>query len=114
MMKTDKNERWFIDTDSNEAVSSYRIPFSRNICTSTGLLSRYLQRVDVDFRKAVGMVERAIDMLNELRKQPERIITYVEQKHNSPDVTWQQSRVKRQRQINYENAEDEPAETPEE
>ena len=51
---------------------------------STGPLSRYLQRVYVDFGKAQGMVESLIDELNELRKEPERIIKYVEQKHDSP------------------------------
>ena len=85
----------------------------REIFASTGPLSRYLQRVDVDFGKALGMVESAIDELNELRKEPERIIKYVEQKHNSPGVTWQESRVRRRRRMDDENAEDEPAETPE-
>ena len=78
---------------------------------STGPLSRYLQRVDVDFGKALGMVESAIDELNELRKQPERIIRYVEQKHDSPSVTWEQPRIRRRRRMDDENAEDEPAET---
>ncbi|CAB4001481.1 H(+) Cl(-) exchange transporter 3 [Paramuricea clavata] len=58
----------------------------REIFASTGPLSRYLQRVDVDFGKALGMVESAIDELNELRKQPELIIRYVEQKHDSPSI----------------------------
>ena len=84
----------------------------REIFASTGPLSRYLQRVDVDFGKALGMVESAIDELNELRKEPERIIKYVEQKHDSPGVTWQESRVRRRRRMDDENAEDEPAETP--
>ena len=85
----------------------------REIFASTGPLSRYLQRVDVEFGKALGMVESAIDELNELRKEPERIIKYVEQKHDSPGVTWQESRVRRRRRMDDENAEDEPAETPE-
>ena len=59
------------------------------------------------------MVESAIDELNELRKEPERIIKYVEQNHDSPGVTWQESRVRRRRRMDDENAEDEPAETPE-
>lgn len=42
--------------------------FFWEIFASTGPLSRYLQRVDVDFRKALGMVESAIDEFNELRK----------------------------------------------
>ena len=85
----------------------------REIFASTGPLSRYLQRVDVDFGKALGMVESAIDELNELRKEPGRIIKYVEQKHDSPGVTWQQSRVRRRRRMDDKNAQDEPAETPE-
>ena len=85
----------------------------REIFASTGRLSRYLQRVDVDFGKALGMVESAIDELNELRKEPERIIRYVEQKHDSPSVTWQQPRIRRRRRMDDENAEDKPAETPE-
>ncbi|CAB4034460.1 zinc finger MYM-type 1-like [Paramuricea clavata] len=85
----------------------------REIFASTGPLSRYLQRVDVDFGKALGMVESAIDELNELRNQPERIIRYVEQKHDSPSVTWEQPRIRRRRRMDDENAEDEPAETPE-
>ena len=59
------------------------------------------------------MVESAIDELNELRKEPERIIKYAEQKHNSPGVIWQESRVGRRNRMDDENAEDEPAETPE-
>ena len=39
----------------------------REIFASTGLLSQYLQLVDVDFGKALGMVESPIDELNELR-----------------------------------------------
>ncbi len=53
---------------------------------STGPLSRYLQRVDVDFRKALRMVGSAIDGLNELRKKPEQIITCMEQNHDSESV----------------------------
>ena len=83
--------------------------FFREIFASTGPLSRYLQRVDVDFGKALGMVESAIDELNELRKEPGRIIKYVEQKHDSPGVTCQESRVRRRRRMDDENAEDEPA-----
>ena len=56
----------------------------REIFASTGPLSRYLQRVDVDFGKALGMVESAIDELNDLRKKPERIIKYVEQTTRLP------------------------------
>ena len=82
----------------------------REILASTGPLSRYLQRVHVDFGKALGRVESAIDELNELRKEPERIIKYIKQKHNSPGVTWQESRVRR---MDGENVDDEPAETPE-
>ena len=67
------------------------------IFASTGPLSRYLQRVDVDFGKALGMVESAIDELNELRKEPERIIQYVKQEHDPLGVTWQESRVRRRR-----------------
>ncbi|CAB4011432.1 zinc finger MYM-type 1-like [Paramuricea clavata] len=85
----------------------------REIFASTGPLSRYLQRVDVNFGKALGMVESAIDELNELRKEPELIIRYVEQKHDSPSVTWQQPRIRRRRRMDDENAQDEPAETPE-
>lgn len=85
----------------------------REIFASTGPLSRYLQRVDVDFGKALGMVESAIDELNELRKEPERILRCVEQMHDSPSVTWQQPRIRRRRRMDGENAEDEPAETPE-
>ncbi|CAB4011234.1 zinc finger MYM-type 1-like [Paramuricea clavata] len=85
----------------------------REIFASTGPLSRYLQRVDVDFGKALGMVESPIEELNELRKQPERIISYVEQKHDSPSVNWQQPIIRRRRRMDDENAEDEPAETPE-
>ena len=59
------------------------------------------------------MVECAIDELNELRKEPERIIRCVEQKHDSPSVTWLQSRVRCRRRMDGENAEDEPAESPE-
>ena len=59
------------------------------------------------------MVESAIDELNELRKEPERIIKSVEQKHDSPGVTWQESRFRRRRRMDDKNAEDEPAETPE-
>ena len=40
----------------------------REIFASTGPLSQYLQRVDVDFGKPLGMVESAIDELNELLK----------------------------------------------
>ena len=82
---------------------------SRESCLKV-LLSRYdcilsvLDTVALDF---------SIDELNELRKEPERIIKYVEQKHNSPGVTWQESRVRRRRRMDDENAEDEPAETPE-
>ncbi|CAB3981529.1 Hypothetical predicted protein [Paramuricea clavata] len=85
----------------------------REIFASAGPLSRYLQRVHVDFGKALGMVESAIDELNELCKEPELIIRYVEQKHDSPSVIWQQPRIRRRRRMDDENAEGEPAETPE-
>ena len=66
----------------------------REIFASTGPLSRYLQRLDVDFGKALGMVGSVIDALNELRKKPEQIITCMEQNHDSESVIWQQPRVR--------------------
>ena len=40
----------------------------REIFAFTGLLSRYLQRVDVDFGKALGMVKSPIDELNDIAR----------------------------------------------
>ncbi len=71
----------------------------REIFASTGPLSRYLQRVDVDLGKALGVVQSAIDELNELRKKPEQMITCMEQNHDSESVIWQQPRVRRQRRM---------------
>ena len=85
----------------------------QEIFASTGPLSRYLQRVDVDLGKALGMVQSAIDELNELRKKPEQMITCMEQNHDSESVIWLQPRVRRQRRMDDENAKVEPAETPE-
>ena len=59
------------------------------------------------------MVENTIDEFNELCKKPEQMITCMEQNHDSDSMIWQQPRVRRPRRMDGENAEDKPAETPE-
>ena len=86
----------------------------REIFAATGPLSQYLQGVDVDFGKALSMFDSTIAQLNKLRGEPDRIVRCVEQVHDSVNVVWQQTRFRRRRRMDGENAEDEPAETPEE
>ena len=50
----------------------------RNVFAITGPLSRYLQSVNVDLGKAMGMIDSALQQLQRLRDEPDKVIQMTE------------------------------------
>lgn len=50
----------------------------RKIFAITGPLSRYLQSVNVDLGKAMGMIDSALQQLQRLRGEPDKVIQMTE------------------------------------
>ena len=58
----------------------------REIFAITGPLSRYLQSIDIDFGKAISLIDCAVAQLNTLREEPENIVASVEQDFNPAEI----------------------------
>ena len=84
----------------------------REIFAITGPLSRYLQSINIDFGKAIGMIDTAIVQLSKLREEPETIIESVQQEFDPAEVSWKSTRIRNRRIMDGEHAIDDPAMTP--
>ena len=84
----------------------------REIFAITGPLSRYLQSIDIDFGKAISMIDSAIVQLSKLREEPDTFIKSVEQEFDPSEVSWKSTRRRNQRMMDGEQAIDEPAIAP--
>ena len=73
----------------------------------TGLLSRILQDVNIDFGKALNLLNAALEQLLKLRSDPQKIIHAVEEKFDG--IAWEETRISRRRRMPDELAQDEPA-----
>ena len=82
----------------------------REIFATTGPLSRPLQAIEIDFGKAIQLLDGAMQQIQELRENPQRLIEVVERDFNPEEYTRKESRVRR---INGKLAEQEPATTAE-
>ncbi len=69
----------------------------REIFAITGPLSRYLQSIDIDFGKAISMIDSAIVQLAKLREEPENIIESVEKELDPAEVSWKSTRIRNRR-----------------
>ena len=86
----------------------------KEIFAFTGPLSRYLQSTAIDFGEALAMVDNTIVQLEKLRMHPEYIVQLVESNFKAEGVQWKQKRVQRRRRMDEEEAQDQPANSPEE
>ena len=59
----------------------------------TGPLSRYLQSVDLDFGKAISMVNDIIMQLENLRRRPEYILDIISQSNSYERINWKPIRI---------------------
>ena len=85
----------------------------REIFATTGPLSRQLQAIEIDFGKALQLRDGAVQQMQELRENPQRLIEVVERDFNPEEYTWKESRVRRTKRMDGELAEEEPATTAE-
>jgi hypothetical protein len=81
----------------------------REIFAITGPLSRYLQSVNVDLGKALGLFDTALSRLQRLRSDPDKIIQITES--DCETVDWKEKRVHRHRVMDGDIARDEPAQS---
>ena len=72
----------------------------REIFAITSPLSRYLQSIDIDFGKAISMIDSAIVQLAKLRAEPENIIESVEKEFDPAEVSWKSTRIRNRRMMN--------------
>ena len=79
----------------------------------TGPLSRYLQSTTIDFGKALAMIDGTIDQLQRLRNHPEHVTQIVDRNFKAEHINWKPIRIRHRPRMAGEQAEDEPAETPE-
>ena len=86
----------------------------KEIFAFTGPLSRYLQSTAIDFGEALAMVDNTIVQLEKLRMHPEYIVQLEESNFKAEGVQWKQKRVQRRRRMDGEEAQDQPANSPEE
>ena len=84
----------------------------KEIFQFTGPLSRYLQSVDLDFSKAISMVNDITMQLEKLRKRPDDILSIISQSHSYEKLNWKPIIVRFHRRMDGEVAPDEPALTP--
>ena len=81
----------------------------REIFTVTGPLSRYLQTVDIDFSKAVPMIDSAITSLQKMRDMPDHIFRVMAD-DDFGDIEWRTTHVHHRRRLS--GSEDESVENP--
>ena len=81
----------------------------KKIFSITGDLSRILQGVNIDFNKALVLLDDALEKLEAL--SPENVIGIVDK--DFPMVEWEEKRIMRRRKMPGEKAKDSPSETPE-
>ena len=79
----------------------------------TGPLSPYLQSTTIDFGKALAMIDGTIDQLQRLRNHPEHGTQIVDRNFKAEHINWKPIRIRHRPRMAGEQAEDEPAETPE-
>ncbi|XP_066919235.1 zinc finger MYM-type protein 1-like [Clytia hemisphaerica] len=78
----------------------------REIFAITGPLSRTLQRVNIDFDKALCLLESAQKDLTKLRENPQGILDAVEKE--LPNIEWKEERIRKRRRFSDEESEDQP------
>ena len=61
------------------------------IFAMTGLLSRILQGVNIDFCKALNFLDAALEQLSKLRSDPQKIIHALEE--NFDGIKWEEKRI---------------------
>ena len=83
----------------------------REIFAVTGPLSRYLQSVDVNFGKAIDMVDSSIEKIEKMRDEAEKILQIVETDFEG--VHWKTTRICHKRVMDGEQERDQPASTAE-
>eukprot|EP00794_Sanderia_malayensis_P010422 gene10422-11514_t len=81
----------------------------REVFAITGPLSRYLQSVDIDFGKAISMIDSAVARLATLRGKPEKILESIEQDFNPAEVAWKITRTRNRKLMDGEQMRDDPA-----
>ena len=85
----------------------------REIFATTGPLCQQLQAIEIDFGKALQFLDGAMQQMQELRENPQRLIEVVEREFNPEEYTWKESIVRRTKRMDGELAEEEPATTAE-
>ena len=78
----------------------------REIFAITGPLSRILQSVNIDFGKALNLLDAVCEQLSQLRDNPQSVIDALEEDFN--DIEWKEERTRRRTRMPGELAEDEP------
>ena len=81
----------------------------KEIFSFTGPLSRILQGVNIDFGKALVLLDEALANLEAL--SPENVICIAD--NDFPLVEWEQKRIVRRKKMPGEKAKDSPLKTPE-
>ena len=79
----------------------------REIFAITGPLSRILQSVNIDFGKALNLLDATLEQLTQLRDNPQSVIDAVEK--DFAEIERKEKRTGRKRRMPGELAEDEPA-----
>ena len=79
----------------------------REIFAITGPLSRILHCVNIDFGKALNLLDAALEQLTQLRDNPQSVIDAVEK--DFAEIQRKEKRTGRRRRMPGELAEDEPA-----
>ena len=78
----------------------------------TGPLSSILQGVNIDFGKALNLLDAAPEQLSKLRSDPQKIVHAVAE--NFYGIEWGEKRISRRRWIPFKLVQDEPATSAEE
>lgn len=86
----------------------------REIFASAGPLSRQLQAVQIDFGKALQLLDGTIEQMQQLRENPQRVIENVERDFDPEQYTWKEHRVPKTKRIDGELLRENPAKTAEE
>ena len=69
----------------------------REIFAITGRLSRILQSVNIDFGKALNLLDAALEQLTQLRDNPQSVIDAVEK--DFAEIEWKEKRTGRRRRM---------------